>query len=99
ARQYGVNHPDGRAVDFLVNISNDGWFDGSCEHEEHLALCRFRAIEARRSVARSVNMGISAIIDSNGRVQKPRDQHIVHPVTKEVIGNWPVMEGYGDVPD
>jgi apolipoprotein N-acyltransferase len=58
-------------VDFLVNISNDGWFDGTSEHEQHLAICRFRAIECRRSVARSVNMGISAVIDSNGRVLQP----------------------------
>jgi apolipoprotein N-acyltransferase len=57
-----------RPVDFLVNISNDGWFDGTEEHEEHLAICRFRAIEARRSVVRAVNMGISAVIDPDGRV-------------------------------
>lgn len=56
------------AVDFLVNISNDGWFDGSCEHQEHLAICRFRAVECRRTVARAVNMGISAVIDGNGRL-------------------------------
>jgi apolipoprotein N-acyltransferase len=60
------------AVDFLVNISNDGWFDGTSEHEEHLAICRFRAVECRRSVARAVNMGISAVIDGNGRVRAPR---------------------------
>jgi apolipoprotein N-acyltransferase len=97
ARQYGANNRDGRAVDFLINISNDGWFDGSSEHEEHLALSRFRAIEARRSVARSVNMGISAIIDSNGRVLKPRDKQRVNPATKEVVGEWPVMEDPGQV--
>ncbi len=39
-------------VDFLLNISNDGWFDGSSEHDQHLAICRFRAIECRRSIAR-----------------------------------------------
>lgn len=61
------------AVDFLLNISNDGWFDGTSEHDEHLAICRFRAVECRRAVARSVNMGISAIIDSNGRVLKPQE--------------------------
>ena len=55
-------------VDFVVNISNDGWFDGTSEHEEHLAICRFRAIECRRTVTRAVNMGISAIIDGNGKV-------------------------------
>ncbi|MFO0968684.1 MAG: apolipoprotein N-acyltransferase [Gemmataceae bacterium] len=71
ARQYGRDHDDGPPVDFLINISNDGWFDGTAEHEEHLAISRFRAIEARRAVVRSVNMGVSAVIDSNGRVLKP----------------------------
>ena len=37
-------------------------------HEQHLAICRFRAVEARRSIVRSVNMGISAVIDPDGRV-------------------------------
>jgi apolipoprotein N-acyltransferase len=71
ARQYGCAGPDGPAADFLVNISNDGWFNGTAEHEQHLAICRFRAIESRRSIARAVNMGISAIIDGNGRVLAP----------------------------
>jgi apolipoprotein N-acyltransferase len=68
ARQY-VRPDAGRPqADFLVNISNDGWFNGTSEHEEHLAICRFRAIEARRAVARAVNMGISTVIDGNGRI-------------------------------
>jgi apolipoprotein N-acyltransferase len=71
ARQY-VDPVAGPRADFLVNISNDGWFKGSCEHEQHLAICRFRAIECRRSVVRSVNMGISGVIDANGRVLAPR---------------------------
>jgi apolipoprotein N-acyltransferase len=68
ARQYVRSDTGGPAVDFLLNISNDGWFHGTSEHEEHLAICRFRAIECRRAVARAVNMGISAIIDGNGRI-------------------------------
>jgi apolipoprotein N-acyltransferase len=67
ARQYVIGGEEPRA-DFLINISNDGWFDGTSEHEEHLAICRFRAIEARRPIARAVNMGISGIIDANGRI-------------------------------
>lgn len=58
----------GEGVDFLVNTSNDGWFDGTEEHRQHLAICRFRAVEARRSVVRAVNMGISGVIDPDGRV-------------------------------
>ena len=64
ARQYVASEP----VNFLVNISNDGWFDGTEEHEQHLAICRFRAVEARRAMVRAVNMGISAVIDPDGRV-------------------------------
>jgi apolipoprotein N-acyltransferase len=67
----GADSTDGPPVDFLLNISNDGWFDGSSEHEEHLAICRFRAIESRKAVARAVNMGVTAVIDSDGRVLAP----------------------------
>lgn len=65
ARQY-LSGP--APVDFLVNISNDGWFRSTAEHEQHLAVCRFRAVECRRPVVRAVNMGISAVIDGDGRV-------------------------------
>jgi len=57
-----------KAVDFLVNISNDGWFNGSVELDQHLALCVFRAVENRVPIVRSVNTGISAIIDPEGRL-------------------------------
>jgi apolipoprotein N-acyltransferase len=71
ARQYALPDGDQPAADFLLNTSNDGWFDGTAEHAQHLAICRFRAVEARRSVGRAVNMGISAVIDPNGRVLSP----------------------------
>ncbi len=71
ARPYGGSGT--HQTDFLLNISNDGWFDGTSEHEEHLAICRFRAVECRRPVARAVNMGVSAVIDGNGRVLRPHE--------------------------
>jgi apolipoprotein N-acyltransferase len=69
SRGYARESEDGPPVDFLVNISNDGWFKGTEEHELHLAISRFRAVEARRALVRSVNMGISALVDGNGRVR------------------------------
>jgi apolipoprotein N-acyltransferase len=78
ARPYGGG--DGqRPADFILNISNDGWFNGSSEHEEHLAICRFRSVECRRSVLRAVNMGVSAVIDGNGRVLQPELLYIAPP--------------------
>jgi apolipoprotein N-acyltransferase len=70
ARQYNPWARTGEPVDFLVNISNDGWFNGSEEHEQHLAIARFRAVECRRTLLRAVNMGISAVIDPDGRIKE-----------------------------
>jgi apolipoprotein N-acyltransferase len=56
-----------RRVDFLVNISNDGWFLHSAELPQHLAICVFRAVENRVGIARAVNTGISGFIDPSGR--------------------------------
>ena len=64
-----------KVVDLLANLSNDGWFvwpwgveRGSNEHYQHLAHYAFRAVENRVPVVRAVNTGISASIDSNGRI-------------------------------
>ena len=69
SRRYVVR-PDGPGADFLINISNDGWFQGSHELDQHLAICSFRAIELRTGIVRSVNSGISAIIEPTGRVRE-----------------------------
>ena len=42
----------------------------STELIQHLALCKFRAVENRVGVARAVNTGISAFIRPDGRVQQ-----------------------------
>lgn len=94
ARRYAVKDADGDPVHFLVNQSNDGWFDGSSEHEEHLVVARFRAIETRRALVRAVNMGVSAVVDSNGRVLKP---HKLPPEDPEFrtetsrVTQWEIM--------
>ena len=59
-----------KAVDFIVNISNDGWFAGTWELDQHLNLCVFRAVENRVPIVRSVNTGISAVIQSTGRITR-----------------------------
>jgi apolipoprotein N-acyltransferase len=57
-----------KRVDFLLNISNDGWFVHSNELPQHLAICAFRAVENRVGIARAVNTGISGFIDADGRI-------------------------------
>lgn len=56
-------------ADFFVNISNDGWFGESAAPYQHLRANVFRAVENRRPLLRSTNTGISAWIDSLGRIR------------------------------
>lgn len=62
---------NGRNVDCLVNLTNDGWFTGSNEQEQHLITATFRCVENRTAMVRAVNTGISAIIDGDGLVREP----------------------------
>jgi apolipoprotein N-acyltransferase len=56
-------------AEVLFNISNDGWFGNSAAREQHLSMVRMRAAENRRWILRSTNDGITAAIDSAGRLR------------------------------
>ena len=58
-------------VDVFVNLTNDGWFAGSSEADQHLITASFRAVECRTPIVRAVNTGISAVIDGDGVVVEP----------------------------
>jgi apolipoprotein N-acyltransferase len=52
----------------LVNVTNDAWFGRSWGPYQHLAITAVRAMENRVPVFRAANTGISAIIDTSGRI-------------------------------
>jgi len=60
-------------------ITNDGWWGNTPGHRQHLLFAPLRAIETRRSIARSANTGISAFIDQRGDVfqRTPYDEEAV----------------------
>jgi apolipoprotein N-acyltransferase len=67
-----LNDPaDGKPVDCLVNLTNDGWFHGSSGLDQHLITALFRCVECRKPMVRAVNTGISAVIDGDGMVVEP----------------------------
>lgn len=53
---------------YIFVITNDGWWGDTPGHRQHLGFSRLRAIETRRSVARSANTGISAFINQKGEI-------------------------------
>jgi apolipoprotein N-acyltransferase len=55
-------------ANLIFIITNDGWWDDSPGHRQHLEYARLRAIEFRRSIARSANTGISAFINQRGDI-------------------------------
>ena len=57
-----------KKYDFILNISEDGWFGNSIGPYQHYSHSIFRSIEEGKPVIRSSNNGISAFINSKGQV-------------------------------
>ena len=55
-----------KGAELIFVITNDGWWKNTPGYRQHLSFARLRAIETRRSVARSANTGISAFINQRG---------------------------------
>ena len=84
----------------LINITNDGWFDGSAMSLQHLRMAQFRAAEFGRSLARATNTGMTALINHRGRVISqlpPMTRGELHGVLELRKGATPFMR-YGETP-
>jgi apolipoprotein N-acyltransferase len=57
-----------KGANFLVTITNDGWYGKSSAPYQHFAMAVLRAVENRRYLLRAATTGISGIIDPYGRI-------------------------------
>ena len=57
-----------KGAQLIFIITNDGWWRNTPGYKQHMSFARLRAIETRRSIARSANTGISCFIDQRGEV-------------------------------
>jgi apolipoprotein N-acyltransferase len=94
---------DHRRADFMVNITNDGWFGKSSASYLHKQMARPRTVEYRKPLARCLNTGSSQVIDSAGRtisretglytrefINVTLNLSPTPPVTVyAIVGNWP----------
>jgi len=55
-------------ANFMINLTNEGWFGDSAAPYQMAAIVAIRAAENRVPVARAANTGISCFIDAFGRI-------------------------------
>jgi apolipoprotein N-acyltransferase len=70
------------SADMLINISNDGYLGPTPVRRQHLSNAIFRAVENGRHLVRVTNNGISADIESDGRVLDST------PVSEPAVRTW-----------
>ncbi len=66
----GKINPNKNYYDFILNISEDGWFGKTIGLQQHLTHSIFRSIEEGKNVIRSTNNGISAFVNPKGQIIK-----------------------------
>ena len=57
-------------TDFLVNLTNDGWFGEGAAQWQQAAAAIFRAVENGVPLVRSANNGLTCWVDVNGRLRE-----------------------------
>ena len=57
-----------KGANIFFIITNDGWWGNTPGYKQHFSFAPLRAIETRRSIARSANTGTSAFINQKGDV-------------------------------
>jgi apolipoprotein N-acyltransferase len=57
-----------RGAQFLLNLSNDGWFRDTWLVASHFYNARLRAVETRKDLAINSNNGRSGLVNASGRI-------------------------------
>ena len=55
-------------ANLLLNVTNDAWFGNTPGPYQHLRQAQIRTVEVRRPLIRAANTGISAVVDTNGKI-------------------------------
>ena len=78
---------------WLLNVTNDGWFGRTAGPHHHFQSARMRAVEEGLPLIRAANTGISAVIDSFGRIEfklgMARAGVIDAPLPPPLVGRTP----------
>lgn len=70
----------------LANLTNDAWFGRSLGPQQHLQIAQMRALETGRMMLRATNTGVTAIIDTRGRIVARAPEYVVTSLNGTVQG-------------
>ncbi|MEM1215610.1 MAG: apolipoprotein N-acyltransferase [Bacteroidota bacterium] len=89
---------DGKAQAIFI-MTNDGWWDNTAGHRQHLYYASLRAIETRRAIARSANTGISGFINQRGDILQATnyEEPAVVRGTLQLNDEWTFYTRWGDL--
>lgn len=59
-----------KGAQWIAIITNDGWWGDTPGYRQHVQYARLRAVEVRRSIARSANTGVSCFINQSGDISQ-----------------------------
>src|SRR5690606_37999716 len=85
-------------ADLLLTVSNDAWFGSSIGPWQHFQMTRMRALETGRWLVRATNNGITAVIDTHGRVRDqlpPFDRAVLNASAAPMKRTTPFMNPGG----
>lgn len=68
-------------------ITNDGWWGNTAGHKQHLVYATLRAIETRKSIARSANTGVSCFINQRGDIQQATAYEEMAVINQDIYFN------------
>jgi len=74
-------------ANLIFVITNDGWWKATPGYKQHLSYSQLRAIETRRSIARSGNTGISCFINQKGEILKRTNWWVADAITGTINAN------------
>ncbi len=87
---------DKQRPEWIVNVTNDGWYGVSAGPYQHLGMAQLRAVEEGLPVVRVANTGISAVISPYGETLKMLplgtegiiDSSLPRPIQKTMYASW-----------
>ncbi len=74
-------------ANLIFVITNDGWWGNTAGYKQHCLYAKLRAIENRKSIARSANTGISCFINQRGDISQPTEWETDAVISQTIYAN------------